>query len=336
WQKASGVFYDTLPTVYGCDSVIVTSLTVRPKIDQDFVMDASGFICGEETIQFTSTGTANLSSWQWDFGDGFISTAINPSHQYNTDGDFTIVYSYTDENGCSDTAMKSIQVMPLPDVAITASADKACLDTPIDFMGFSTSNIISWDWDFGDGQTASGQNVSHSYSTWGDMTITLMVTDQNGCTETSIHNITIVEPVIVDFSYTIDSCLTAQFTDLSIPPPGYYLVEWYWEFGDDSVSTWPDPRHSYLSGGLYNVTLTVTADSAGYLCTNSITLPVIVPHTPTIYYTWDPEPTCLGDTTHFYGTSGTEITEWYWDFDDGLFGNGQGIDHLYTNPGTYD
>ena len=336
WQKASGVFYDTLPSAYGCDSVIITSLTVRPKIDQDFVMDASGFICRKETVHFTPTGTANLTDWQWDFGDGFTSTATNPSHQYITVGDFTIVYSYTDENGCSDTAMKSIQVMPLPDVAITASADKACMDTPIDFSGTSTSNIVSWDWDFGDGQTTSGQNVSHIYSTWGDMTITLMVTDQNGCTETSIHNITIVEPVIVDFSYTIDSCLTVHFIDESTPPPGYYLVTWDWDLGDGSTHDDPDFSHQYVAGGLYNVTLTVTAEeSTGHSCTNSITLPVIVPHMPTIYYTWDPEPTCLGDTTHFYGTSGTEITKWYWDFDDGLFGNGQGIDHLYTAPGTY-
>ena len=337
WQYTTGTYFDTLNTVnYGCDSVIVTNLTVRPKVDQGFTMSATGSICRKETISFTSTGTANIVSRLWDFGDGFYSNAANPVHQYNTAGSFTIVYSYTDENGCSDSLTSQIQVNELPDVSFTMSVLSSCMDTPIDFSGNSTSNIVSWDWDFGDGQTASGQNVTHSYSTWGDMTITLTVTDQNGCTETSIHNITIVEPVIVDFSYTIDSCLTVHFIDESTPPPGYYLVTWDWDLGDGNTHDDPEFSHQYAAGGLYNVTLTVTAEeSTGHSCTNSITLPVIVPHTPTIYYTWDPEPTCLGDTTHFYGTSGTEITEWYWDFDDGLFGNGQGIDHLYTAPGTY-
>ncbi|MDP2722211.1 MAG: PKD domain-containing protein, partial [Bacteroidales bacterium] len=331
WQYTTGTYFDTLHTAnYGCDSVIVTNLVVRPKIDHDFDMSSPSPLCQDESITFTPTGSASIIDQQWIFGDGGTSTLMSPTYTYHTPGDYLLIYHYTDENGCTDSITKPIRVNPLPDVDFTTSSHIACMDTPIDFMGSSTSNIISWDWDFGDGQTASGQNVTHSYSTWGDMTITLMVTDQNGCTETSIQNITIVEPVIVDFSYTIDSCLTVHFIDESTPPPGYYLVTWDWDLGDGNTHDDPDFSHHYAAGGLYNVTLTVTAEeSTGHSCTNTITLPVIVPHMPTIYYTWDPEPTCLGDSTHFYGTSGTEITEWYWNFGDGLNDTGQGVSHLY-------
>ncbi|MBU2554031.1 MAG: PKD domain-containing protein, partial [Bacteroidetes bacterium] len=264
WQTQSGIYIDTVPTFYyGCDSVIVTNLTVRPKIDHDFTMSTPNPLCLEESITFTPTGTAQITDRFWIFGDGATSTQPSPTHTYQAPGTYQLIYSYTDQNGCSDSIMQMITVNPLPEVSYNASQTMVCLGVPITFTGASPSNIVSWHWDFDDGQTGTGQQVTHDFATWGSMQVVLTVEDQNGCTQSTVQTIEVVQPPTADFTYTIDSCLTAQFTDLSTPPPGYYLVEWYWEFGDDSTSTWPNPRHSYLTGGLYNVTLTVTADSMG-------------------------------------------------------------------------
>ena len=71
------------------------------------------------------------------------------------------------------------------------------------------------------------------------------------------------------------------------------------------------------------------------LCYDSLTMPVVVPDRPTVYFTWTPEPTCLGDPTQFFGTSGNPIAEWYWDFDDGNFSYLQNPAHTFADTGIY-
>ena len=342
WQHASGIFYDTLPTAnYGCDSVIITNFVVRPKIDHDFNISTGTSICFGEISDFVSVGTADLINWGWDFGDGFSSTVMNPQHQYDTAGVFTVINYYTDDNGCSDSATKQVTVTELPDVSINLSLTNACVNKQIDFDGISSADIVSWLWDFGDGQTGSGQNVSHVYTTWGSIEVSLTVTNSNGCSETAYESIYVVQPPIPNFTYSIIVCDSLQFTDLTTSPSGYNIVTWYWDFGDGTTSELQNPTHQYPhtttpGGEIYNVELTVLADSNGFTCSGTIVLPVTVPELPDIFYTFTPDPTCIGDTTHFYGESGYPIDIWHWDFGDGDFSTNQDADHLYTSIGDYD
>ncbi len=342
WRYASGIFYDTLQTAnYGCDSVFVTNLTVRPKIDRDFVISTGDSICFDEIVGFISVGTANLTSWLWDFGDGTNTTVMNPTHQYNASGPYTIIYYYTDDNGCSDSVTRQVTVFDIPDVDFTISMTNACVNTQVGFVGTSNSIIVLWEWDFGDGQTGVGQNTSHVYTTWGDITVALTVTDINGCTETMNKYLTIAQPPTADFTYEIVLCDSLQFTDLSLSPPGYNIVTWDWDFGDGvGTSNLQNPTYQYPSnttpgGEVYNVILTIAADSVGFICTDSVVLPVIVPSLPDIFFTWTPDPSCLGDTTYFFGESGFPIETWHWDFDDGDFSLDQYATHIYTATGTY-
>ncbi|MBC8319923.1 MAG: PKD domain-containing protein, partial [Bacteroidetes bacterium] len=340
WHYASGTFYDTLQSAYGCDSLIITNLTVRPKVDKDFTMSTGDSICLGETTFFSQIGTASLASWLWDFGDGNFSTDINPSHAYGSSGFFDVIFYYTDVSGCSDSTMRPVWVFELPDVSFTTDTYNACVNTPINFTGLSSSNIVLWYWDFGDGQTGTGQNPSHIYATWGNMMVSLTVTDINGCSETSHQSLIIVQSPIADFTYNIVICDSIQFTDLSTCPPGFNLVMWHWDFDDGDISNLQNPIHTFPSntvpGGVtYNVNLIVTADSNGFLCTNSVTHPVLVPSNPDIFFTWFPEPTCLGESTYFYGESGYPISQWHWYFDDGHFATTQSPVHLFDTIGSY-
>ena len=336
WRYSSGVFYDTLYSIYGCDSVIETNLFVYPKIDIDFTIVPGDSICLGETAYYTMTGTANLTNWLWDFGDGTTSSVQNSDHEYLNAGGYDVWFYYTDNHNCSDSVMHHVTVFELPDVNFYLSTTTSCVNTPIDFYGSSTSNIVLWYWDFGDGQNAVGQNVSHSYSIFGDFPVTLTVTDINGCSNSAIDTIIVVEPPNPDFSYDILVCDTLQFTDFSTAPAGYNIVWRHWDFGDGTDTTnWINPTHVFPGGGIYYVTLTVTAQSGMFSCTNSITKPIVVPYNPTIYFTWDPEPTCLGDTTFFWGTSGSYIENWFWDFGDSYFDTIQQPNHVYNNPGAY-
>jgi len=342
WRYVSGTYFDTLMSQYNCDSVIVTNLTVRPKIDKSFTINTSDSICFGETVEFTSIGIATLNNWLWDFGDGFTSTDINPTHQYDTTGFFTIIYHYTDDNGCEDSTTRDVRVFELPDVNFSLTMADACVNTTVSFAGTSNSNIVNWDWDFDDGTTGTGQNIDHQYTTWGDMFVTLTVTDENGCSNVATDIINIAEPPVADFTYAPIVCDSLQFTDISTSPAGYQIVQWSWDFGDGiGTSTLQNPTYQYASnttpgGEVFQVVLTVVADSVGFVCTDSIVLPVNVPSLPDIFFTYMPDPTCLNDTTFFYGESGFPIDVWHWDFDDGNFSNDQYSTHVFTMEGDYD
>ncbi|MBE9481158.1 MAG: PKD domain-containing protein [Bacteroidetes bacterium] len=143
-------------------------------------------------------------------------------------------------------------------------------------------------------------------------------------------------PVNPEFSYYTISCCNIQFTDMStVTNPNYTIVQWVWDFGDGGTSNIQNPQHTFAPGTTYNVMLTITADSSGVTCNDSINHPVVIDDLPTIYFTWNPEPTCLGSPTYFYGTSGGNIVSWAWDFGDGGSSSIQEPIHLYLFTGTF-
>ena len=95
---------------------------------------------------------------------------------------------FEDEHSCVDTIIDTVHIRQLPTADfIIYPSDTSCVDEIICFDGNSVDNINIWDWDFGDGEFASGQNVTHSYSQPGTYTIQLVYTDVVGCSDTITH-----------------------------------------------------------------------------------------------------------------------------------------------------
>jgi PKD repeat protein len=340
WQYESGIYVDTLQSIFQCDSIIVTNLIVRAKVDKDFQISSGDSLCRGEVINFVPEGIASLLHWYWDFGDGTNSTNYNPSHQYLTTGEYSVIYYFTDINGCSDSSTRVVTVFEIPDIDFNINMNNACVDYPVEFEGESTSNIILWEWDFGDGITGLGQNISITYSSTGNKTVILTITDMVGCQNVIYKQLLVLQPSTADFTFLSISCDSVQFTDLSSSPAGYNIVQWYWEFDDGDTSDLQNPIHvfppnSNPGGVTYNVSLQITSDSNGYLCSSTKTYQVLVPSNPDIFFTWNPEQTCFGDPTHFYGNSGFPVSHWHWDFGDGHFSNMQNPIHIYSDTGQY-
>ena len=144
-------------------------------------------------------------------------------------------------------------------VSPTNSQSVAFNDTSTDLDG----DIVSWLWDFGDGSTSTLQNPLHQYSDNGTYTVTLNVTDDDGATDGTSHQISVsnVGPT-ADFTYSSANITVivndpVQFTDASKDTDGT-IVSWLWDFGDGSTSTGQHPTHSYVKKGTYTVSLTVT------------------------------------------------------------------------------
>jgi PKD repeat protein len=159
----------------------------------------------------------------------------------------------------------------------TADFTFTTTDLTADFTDASTDSdgtVVGWDWDFGDGNTSTAQNPSHTYAAGGTYNVTLTVTDNDAGTDSVSKPVTVTAPNVpptADFTFTTN-CLTADFTDASTDSDGT-VVGWDWDFGDGNTSTSQSPSHTYAADGTYTVTLTVTDDDAA---TDSISKDVTV------------------------------------------------------------
>ncbi|MCL5963261.1 MAG: PKD domain-containing protein [Candidatus Thermoplasmatota archaeon] len=149
-------------------------------------------------VQFNGNAGGGISpyTWQWTFGDGATSTAQNPVHSYPISGTYTVNLKVTDSNG--DHATSSVTIVArsvsssAPLVAgISATPSTGTAPLTVSFSGSVSGGTTpySYAWNFGDGNTGTGQTISHVYNSSGTYTATLTVTDNSGTTATSTAQI---------------------------------------------------------------------------------------------------------------------------------------------------
>ncbi|RJE74831.1 PKD domain-containing protein [Reichenbachiella sp. MSK19-1] len=230
----------------------------------------------EESLTFTSNSTANGNtniSWEWDFDEGANPPTVSTDNQdpievsYSTTGLKTISLTVTDDAGCVDTEIKTDEIaIPNPNANFGIGSENKCITESITITDQSNtsglSNISDWEWDFGDGATPatfSGQNPgSVVYATIGTKTITLTITNEDGCMDISTQDLEIYEANASFPAVTETGCapLEVTFEDTSVD-----AVSWLWDFGDqfNSTSTEQNPTFIYIYPGTYDVTLTTVS-----------------------------------------------------------------------------
>jgi gliding motility-associated-like protein len=297
--------------------------------------------CGlnKQEIQFTDQSVAPLT-WAWDFGDGTTSTAQNPIHTYAALGTYTVTLLVTN-GGCSHQVQHSITLVDeAPD--FIASPQTICRNESIQFTGinFNAANIVSYNWDFGDGNSSALSNPAHSYPNSGNYTIRLIITDINGCRDTLQRNnfIRVNGP---DASFTINQgqiCLnnSISLTNTSSTDGVNALTGVQWDMGNGYIiNSLTNPFiYTYPSAGTYNIKLTVT-DASG--CMDTITqnnlATVFNPDAKFIADTLSCPGSLVTFTNQSTGGSGAET--YAWNFGDGNTSNQVSPTHSYASVGTY-
>ncbi|RMD69893.1 MAG: PKD domain-containing protein, partial [Bacteroidetes bacterium] len=148
---------------------------------------------GNGTIAFADASANGPDSWLWDFGDGATSTEQNPTHTYTAPGDYTVCLIASNSAG-SDTACMNITVV-LPPVAAFSITDQG--NGTFAFTDLSTNDPESWLWDFGDGNTSTEQNPTHTYTSSGDYTVCLTVSNSAG-TDTACQTISVTVTGLIE------------------------------------------------------------------------------------------------------------------------------------------
>jgi PKD repeat protein len=208
-------------------------------------------------------------------------------------------------------------------------------------------NSCIFRWNFGGEATATGQIVTHAFSTGGGFVVTLTVTDAGGITASAQRTVTVSVPgpATVSFSVAPVSPIagqTATFTSLTTPSPNHRIVSFAWTWGDGASSTTAAStiQHVYDQAGRYPVTLTVR-DDLGQSAT--VTTAVVVNSGLVAVLTQSPAGTLnVGQTAFFDGSgsisnTGTAITNYLFDFGDGTTQSSSfsTAKHEYAATGTY-
>jgi PKD repeat protein len=144
-------------------------------------------------------------------------------------------------SGCPlDNASLEITIHPLPVVSFVADVTSGCSPLNVTFDPSASSGAVplTFDWNYGDGQ--EGTDNSHTYSANGTYTVSLTVTDVNGCSRTFTRtNYIVVQDPIVNFTADVrKGCgpLTVNFSaTASSPNPLDPIVEYHWDFGDGNI-----------------------------------------------------------------------------------------------------
>ncbi len=340
----------TALTDKGCSNSSTASITVNAKPVANFTLPNVCLPAG--TANFTSTSTissGSITGYAWNFGDGNTSTQQNPTNTYTGTGPYTVSLTVTSNSGCTDTKSQSLTtIYAEPQPAFNAPAE-VCHGTVVNFTDVSTaagSTVAQWSWNFGDGNTSTLQNPTHTYAAPGTYTVTLRVTSAAGCqTVNNVATKTVVVNALpaADFTISAPGCATRSisFTDISVANSGT-VSQWTWNFGDGNTSTQQNPLHPYSTPGTYNVTLQVQ-NSKG--CVSTVTTkPVTINVLPKAGFI-TPE-ACINDVgAQFTDTSSVNpgsITGWSWNFGDANANAGnpntstvQNPTHHYTAPGSY-
>lgn len=159
------------------------------------------FTKDNKTVTFTDESTDedenDTLTWSWDFdGDGEEdSTDQNPEYTFATNGIYTATLIVSDGTDI-DEYFAEIIIGTAPTAGITAPEGNITVNTSAEYMDNSVkgdSNITVWNWDFGDGMTSTEQNPTHNYTAAGTYTVSLTVSDDDGLSDVTTVEVTVVE-----------------------------------------------------------------------------------------------------------------------------------------------
>jgi len=334
---AAGEFTISLRAENNCsDTSTFDKITVYAKPTASFTSSANRS-CKGEKVNFTNNSNLG-TSYLWSFGDGVTSVLENPGHIYTVPGLYTVTLTVYKSNPggsvCIDSSKQQIEVVSmLPGSMKLSSYSSECAPFEVTFVNQNKPSVTAV-WDFGDGQTASGDSVKHLYQFSGTYTVSLVVTVAGGCTYTSSEMITIKGPSGT-LNYTGGNyCYPDQvrFEAVSINTNTYH-----WNFGDGDtlVSNQPVVYHQYKNAGTYIPTVTLRNDAGcSYYIKGADSIKI---DRVEAGFTIAQEKKCGTTIVTFFDTSyafsGKQNISW--DFGDGSFATGSTPKHTYTSTGYY-
>jgi PKD repeat protein len=240
----------------------------------------------------------SIRAYNWGFGDGTPAVkGVECVHDYDDEGVYTVSLSVRDDRGAESTTSRNVTVWnPAPVPVIDASAWYGASPLTITFDGGasydSSGEIIAWAWAFGDGETATGETVFHTFAAASAraFTVTLTLTDDDGAQGRTSVTVRVVSggetnaPPVARFASvptTGVAPLPVSFDAATSTDGDGHIVTYAWTFGDGATGVGVAPQHTFGVAGTYTVQLTVTDDDgASSAVSQEIVVSILIPEPP--------------------------------------------------------
>jgi PKD repeat protein len=350
------LFTEETAEVTASSGELAATLTISVTDNQPptalFVYSPSSPKIGEKVF-FNGEGSTDSDSeflsYEWDFGDGNGDSGKKVDHKYKALGTYTVILTVQDNHGNRSTVSQTVTVSQgeAPTASFIYSPTSPGIDETIYFnaeaSGDDDSTNLSYQWDFGDGNSDSGKTVTHAFSSAGTYRVQLLVTDDDGNSDTVSQDISIGDNKNPVASFTFsptsprrDEPVYFNATD-SYDPEGDTLT-YSWDFGDGTGGSGSMPNHTYTNTGTFTVHLQVT-DSIGASNSTTRSVTVSADQSPTASFVYSPSNPSAGEDVFFNATAssdpeGGQLT-YAWDFGDGSNSTAETVTHAYTTAGTY-
>lgn len=326
-------------TTFGCTDTAWQAITVYPAATAAFTHNGVPG-CAPMPVDFVN-GSTGAVSYFWDFGDGNTSVATNPTHLFPNQSLFINIYTVTliatSANGCTDTVTDDIVVYPEPNFGFTTLPDSGCSPLTVTFP--SVIGAVSYQWDFGDGNTGTGPTPTHTYvnGTTNNVyyNVTLIAISPFGCIDTTTSQVLVLPNPTAQFAPDQQAkCSPATFTLSNTSIGG---TSYWWDYGDGNTSDTLSASHDYsytnTSGTPVNYDIMLIAYTADG-CTDTTWQTVTVYPEVVASFTSDTIG-CSPLDIQFNNTS-QFANSFEWDFGDGFVDVVMSPSHTYTYTGNTD
>jgi gliding motility-associated-like protein len=295
-QSIAIILHDSIGGCQGPVSVFSITINTNPIARFTHSSACTGNPTNFIDESFTNSGF--IDQWNWNFGTG-TSNQEDPSYQLTTVGNHTVNLEVTTIFGCKNDTTEVVYINPSAVISFFADTI-SCTPLVTTFTNVVSMPVISWNWNFGNKDTATYTtqtiatqtyvNTSNTQNSY--YSVSLSVVTDSGCISklTKTNYITVYPKPLAGFAWgpTNASVLdpTISFYNQSIGASG--ANPYNWNFGDvyetvDSLnySTLTNPAHVY-SPVPYDYEVTQTVKNI-YGCKDSITETVIILNAFTFY-----------------------------------------------------
>lgn len=319
-------------------TIVLISTKVNAQLAANFsATPLSG--CAPLVVNFTDNSTGNPTSWNWDLGNGTLSSLQNPSTTYINPGTYTVTLTASNASGTNTIAKTAfITVYDKPRVSFTVNDSSNCIPFTSRFSDLSTTSfgtITAWEWDFDDGTRSNEQNPSHSFTQTRNYNVSLKATNDAGCFNilNKLAYIKAADSLKASFGFSQPvQCKppeTISFTNTTLGPG---TLSYSWDFGDNTSSTVSNPAHVYITGGTFSIKL-VASNTIG--CSDTLYLrdTLTIKNNQTIIES--PDTACINKMMSFTNASVPAALATRWVFDDGTSGFGATLSKTWNTAGRH-
>jgi PKD repeat protein len=324
-----------------CSTTTTSKIVILDDIKLPVVKISPNKGCGPLTVNFTvdTIGTTgNGQSYSWNFGNGQLLNGAFTSkdiifNQALKDTTYNVILTIS--NACfTNSVVYPIIVNSKPNANFGLQHPWECSPKIITIKNLSTDRTALFHWDFGDGTTSTVYEPTHTYTT-GKVATTYMIklVAQNMCGKDSITRPILIKPNSIEAYIQMDTrqaCpgIPVTFTNLSSDTV-LQIMNYYWDFGDGTISNTWNATHAYAAEGKYTIKLFI--DNG---CSTAQTTDTIRIFPPLTLWITARDSVCIGESLYFEGKSPLGVLiNTKWDFGDGAFSSGITTNHIFMTPG---